>query len=344
MPPDEAYVIYTSGTTGKPKGVSVSHRNITNLIRSSPGNLNIAPDTRVGQVLNIAFDMCAWEIFACLLNGGTLVIRDSSSADGWQRVLRSVNVLITTPSILSKYNPPDFPNIRTITTAGEPCSQQLADKWATRCQFFNCCGPTEVTIVNTMHEHIAGRPVCIGTPTPNNSVYVLDENDLPVPVGTPGTLWAGGLGISRGYVNLPSLTDSRFRKDPFSSIGSTMYNTGDIGVMNLDGTISHLGRIDDQVKMKGFRVELDGVAAAISSCPGITMSCAIVNSDILYGFYSPSSIAQESVKNKVAQILPYYANPSRYISLDSFPLTMNGKVDKRALKQMADSKFAHFPS
>ncbi|KAJ6462318.1 AMP-binding protein [Mycena vulgaris] len=335
VPSDEAYVIYTSGTTGKPKGVSVSHKNVVNLVSVEPGNLGIAPGVRISQLLNVAFDMCAWEIFASLCNGGTLVLRPSGSFSRWTSVIQTVHVVVATPSILSKYHPDQFPGVVRVAVAGERCSQDLADAWAAKRIFLNCCGPTEVTIINTVHRHQAGMPVSIGKPTPNNSVYVLDDDLNPVPVGSTGVLWAGGSGICAGYVNLPDLTKAKFKRDPFfTSPMCLMYNTGDIGRQLRDGSFEHLGRIDDQIKIKGFRVELDGVAAVIESCPGVLVAAALCVDGELWGVYTthPSTrVDSSSLKEHVARIQPYYAVPASFLAIGAFPLSSNGKIDKSQL-------------
>ncbi|KZT66961.1 amino acid adenylation domain-containing protein [Daedalea quercina L-15889] len=328
---DIAYIIYTSGTTGKPKGVCVTHRNVTNLLCLSPGSLGIAPGVHVAQLLNVAFDMCAWEILGCLMNGGTLHLRGPHRAD-WINVLKTVQVVICTPSILASHDPADYPNLRVVATAGEPCPQPLADKWAAHVRYFNCCGPTEVTIVNTMSEHRSGTAVNIGMPTANNAVYILDKKLRPVPRGQPGVMWAAGEGVSLGYLNRADLNRSKFLTDPFSrTSGRLMYNTGDLGRWTVDGRLEHLGRVDDQVKIKGFRVELDGVSAAMRACPGVTSACAILVDNELWGIYAPIDVGWEHVRDATAKIQPYYAVPTRYKALGSFPLTSNGKVDKRAL-------------
>ncbi|RMZ74524.1 non-ribosomal peptide synthetase [Pyrenophora seminiperda CCB06] len=258
-PYDGAYAIYTSGSTGKPKGVDVTHSNVTNALLLEPARLGITVGSKVAQVLSIAFDMGAWEIIGCLMNGGTLCMRGSD----WKATLSQVDTLISTPSILAKYPKRSYPNIKHIASGGEPCPQALADEWAENASFINICGPTEITILNTAHRHTPGQPNSIGTPLPNTRCYLLDEDEQPVPSGQKGTMWVGGAGVTRGYINLPELTSRRYKLDKFINDGSMMFNTGDIARWREDGELDMLGREDDQVKIKGFRVELDGITSVI---------------------------------------------------------------------------------
>ncbi|KAH9846556.1 hypothetical protein C2E23DRAFT_852192 [Lenzites betulinus] len=330
---DEAYVIYTSGTTGMPKGVSVTHRNVTNLLCNEPGNLHIQPGTKVSQLLNIAFDMCAWEVLGCLLNGGTLVLRGSGRED-WHNTLRSVDVVIATPTVLQRHRAVDYPNVRIVATAGEPCPRPLADEWSAEGRtFYNCCGPTETTIVNTMHRVGRGTRLSIGSPTPNNRVYILGGDLQPLPIGCVGTMWAAGYGVTAGYVNRPELTHQKYMQDPFCDDGM-MFNTGDLGRWNEYGELEHFGRADDQVKVKGFRVELDGVASVMEAHPAVQKAVAILVGAELCGFVSPSSAFVPDVRTFIEERLPYYSVPSTLVSLDEFPMTANGKVDKKALQRL----------
>ncbi|GJF00261.1 nonribosomal peptide synthetase [Phanerochaete sordida] len=310
------------------------HRNVTNLVCLAPGNVEMAPGRRVAQLLNIAFDMAAWETLGSLSNGATLCIRGKSSKE-WQDVLRTVDIVIATPSIIARYHPSDYPNIKVLATAGEPCPQALADRWASAAHYYNSCGPTEITIVNTVQLHKVGDTMSIGAPTPNNNVYVLDENLAPVPIGQPGVMWAGGGGITRGYVDLPEKTAERYMRDPFADDGSFMFNTGDLGRWRPDGTLEHLGRVDDQVKIKGFRVELDGVSAAMQTSPLVKDAVAILIDGALWGFVTPADVNIDAVTEATQKVQPYYAVPTRWYALDELPHTANGKIDKRALKAAA---------
>ncbi|KAG6910275.1 hypothetical protein DXG01_011672 [Tephrocybe rancida] len=331
---DSCYIIYTSGTTGVPKGVDVLHKNVTNLVCMEPGNLKMKHEVRVSQLMNISFDMAQWEILGSMANGATLCLRGKTSKE-WRAVMRTVDVVVATPSMLAPHKPEDYPNIKVIAVAGEPCPKALADTWAKQCAFYNCCGPTEITIVNTMHLHKSGKVLGIGGPTPNNTVYVLDEKAQPVPIGQMGVMWAGGAGITRGYLNLPDKTSEKYKRDPFLDDGSMMFNTGDLGRWLPDGDLEHLGRVDHQVKVKGFRVELDGVAAAMETTPGVKVATAILIKGELWGFFAPANVKVDDVMAATARVQPHYAVPTKYVALGTFPETSNGKSDKRALEKIA---------
>ncbi|KJZ77824.1 hypothetical protein HIM_03001 [Hirsutella minnesotensis 3608] len=306
---DGCYVIYTSGTTGKPKGVDVTHKNVANLVCLSPGGLGIRPGMRVGQVLNISFDMAAWEIFACLCNGGTLVVRGSK----WEPTIREIDVLICTPTILSQYHPAKYPNIKIVATAGEADLLELL-----RADGNDDC-----------------EAVSIGRPTPNNTVYILDDAGEPVAEGVPGVMWAGGHGVSRGYVGLQAKTSESYIPDPFLDDGSRMYCTGDLGRWRTDGSIDILGRCDDQVKVKGFRVELDGVSSSLASANGVARATALLVDGEIHGFVVPAEQNIDAILEHTRKFQPYYAVPVRVHQMPEFPTTANGKINKTMLRALA---------
>lgn len=214
---------------------------------------------------------------------------------------------------------------------------ELADLWSRHADFHNGSGPTEVTMGNTLDRFVYGRRISIGTPIPNTTLYILDEHLQPVPVGETGLMWCGGSALSRGYLNRPDKTAERFRPDPFLINGcGMMYNTGDLGRFRPDGSVDHLGREDDLVKVNGFRVELDGVSAAMSSCSGIQLAVALMVGKDMWGFITPETAQPEVVRDHTAALNPYYAVPTRYLPLSTIPLTRNGKVDKAALRSLAE--------
>ncbi|MHC5906211.1 amino acid adenylation domain-containing protein [Streptomyces sp. S6] len=332
-PDDGCYVLFTSGTTGHPNGVKVTHRNVANILLTEPGSLGIGPGDRVAQLLNIAFDMAAWEILGCLAHGATLVIRDRDIA----ATARTATVLIATPTVLSGIDPADCPRVRAVAVAGEPCPRPLADAWASRAAFYNCCGPTETTIVNTMSRHDPRNPLLtIGRPTPNNTVYVLDADRRPLPIGEVGEMWAGGDCVSAGYLANARLNAERYAPDPFLGGGRRMFRTRDLGRWTPDGRLEHLGRTDDQVKVRGFRVELDSVSSVLEQVPGVVRAVTLKRDDrSLVSFVCPADVDPGTARQAVADALPYYCVPDNVMALTSLPETDRGKIDKPALLQLA---------
>ncbi len=332
-PDDGCYVLFTSGTTGCPNGVRVTHRNVANILLTAPGDLGIRPGDRVAQLLNVAFDMAAWEILGCLTHGGTLVIRGKDIT----AAARTADVLIATPTVLSGIDPAACPRVRTVAVAGEPCPRPLADRWARRAAFFNCCGPTETTIVNTMSRHGLDRPLLtIGRPTPNNTVYVLDADRRPLPIGEAGEMWAGGACVSAGYLGNEALTGERYAPDPFLGGDHLMFRTRDLGRWTADGELEHLGRTDDQVKVRGFRVELDSVSSVLESVEGCVRAVTLRrDARTLVSFVCPADVDPDRARRAVADALPYYCVPESVMPLTSLPETDRGKIDKQALLRMA---------
>ncbi|WP_245662948.1 amino acid adenylation domain-containing protein [Endozoicomonas arenosclerae] len=333
---DNCFILFTSGTTGKPNGVQVTHGNVCNILLTEPGNLGIKPGYKVSQLLNIAFDMAAWEILGCLAQGGTLVIREKDFTEA----VRHCDVVIATPSILAKVDVSQCHKIKTVAVAGEPCPRPLAEKWAAKCRFINSCGPTETTIINTaQHFRSHSLNLTIGKPTPNNTVYVLDEHKQPCAIGEVGEIWAGGKGVSAGYINNPLLNTERYQPDPFMADGSFMFRTRDLARWNEDGELEHFGRTDDQVKVKGFRVELDAISNTMESSGACQQAVTLkLNDKELVTFVRPANASIQKCLKAVESKLPYYCLPSSIVALPEFPVTARGKTDKRALLSMIQKK------
>ena len=325
------FILFTSGTTGEPNGVQVTHKNLTNVLLTSPGNLGIVPGMKVSQILNISFDLCAWEILGTLSNGGAIFIREKSI----QETIEKVNVVISTPTILSKIDSEKCTQLQTVAVAGEPCSKSLADLWSKKANFYNCCGPTETTIVNTMHEYLGSdHPISIGSPTPNNTVYVLDDNLKPLPIGEIGEVWAGGPCVTAGYVGNPDLNKERYLEDPF--IEGQMFRTRDLGRWNENGELEHYGRTDDQVKIRGFRVELDSISSVLEMIPGITRAVTIkLNDRDLASFVVCEDTSLMKIYKTLEKQLQYYCVPEVIMKLKEFPMTDRGKIDKKELVKIA---------
>lgn len=333
QPKDVCMMLFTSGTTGVPNGVQVTHSNLVNILLTSPGDMGITSGTKVGQILSIAFDMAAWEIWGCLANGGTLIIRGKDI----QETAEKVDVLIATPSILGGLDAQRCTAIKAVAVAGEPCPRPLADRWANICAFHNSCGPTETTIVNTLARHSATKEhLSIGRPTPNNTVYILDENMAPLPIGETGEMWAGGDCVTAGYLANDALNAERYRPDPFLGGGRMMFRTRDLGQWTKTGELLHFGRVDDQVKVRGFRVELDGISSTLESAQNCERAVALkYDNRTIIAFVSPATVDTDEAISRAKTKLPYYCVPQHVFALESLPRTSRGKIDKSVLLELS---------
>ncbi|MBD1555482.1 amino acid adenylation domain-containing protein [Vibrio sp. S9_S30] len=328
-PESRCFILFTSGTTGTPNGVQVTHQNVANIVMTTPGNLGIEPGMKVGQILSIAFDMCAWEIFVTLCHGATLLIRSRNI----EATVSQADVVIATPSILASLDAERCQSIQVAAVAGEPCPQPLADQWGAFCRFYNACGPTETTIINTAQHYSNNcEELTIGKPTPNNTVYVLDDNLKPCAIGDVGEMWAGGLCVTAGYIGNEVLNADRYRPDPFLGGKYKMFRTRDLGKWTKNGELLHLGRTDDQVKILGFRVELDSVSRVLEKTENCHQAVTIkIDCKTLIAFVTPANVSTSDAKKQVQKHLPYYCVPSTVFALNSLPKTSRGKIDKRAL-------------
>jgi amino acid adenylation domain-containing protein len=355
-----AYVIYTSGSTGQPKGAQLRHRGLCNLSRWQRGAFRVTAQARVLQFSPFSFDASVWEKAMALGNGARLVLaRQATLASGAElaRLLKEQGITHVTlpPSVLSVLDPQDLPDLQVVISAGEACSRELVQRWGAGRVFVNAYGPTETTVCASaaVCDPADEQPPSIGTAIANFRLYVLDANGQPVPIGVPGELHIGGIGVARGYLHRPELTAAKFVADPFVTEAEAaachlhpsafrLYKTGDLVKYRPDGKLEFLGRLDHQVKVRGFRIELGEVEAVLQGCPGVQDGVVIAQDNRLIGYLvlppsertpdngaAPATLAE--IKSHLRARLPEYMVPSVFIVLDQLPLSPSGKVDRKAL-------------
>ena len=340
-----AYVIYTSGSTGLPKGVMIEHHSAINLAYALIDAFDIQPTSRVLQFTSFSFDVSVSEVVMALLAGATLVIEDRESLLPGPELIQvlqeqRITTVSMVSSVLAALPDADLPDLHTLIVGGEAPSRELVARYAPGRQFFNCYGPTEATVCSTMMLCQAGmNNPPIGRPIANATVYVLDANLNPVPVGVPGELYIGGKGLARGYWNRPELTAESFIPHPFGTAGERLYRTGDLVRYRQDGNLEFLGRIDHQVKIRGYRIELGEIENAIRQHPAVQEAVVIAREEkagdkrlaaylVAAGKVQPPA---EEIALFLKETLPEYMVPAGVVWLDAIPLTVNGKVDRRAL-------------
>ncbi|CAM5460279.1 non-ribosomal peptide synthetase [Streptomyces aurantiogriseus] len=344
-PGDPAYVIYTSGSTGRPKGVVVGHASAAALTAQA-GRFGVREGTRVLQFASLSFDAAAWEVLTTLVTGAVLVLATEEQrgpGDPLATYLTDagIDVVCLPPAVLAAWpeDRPAPPGI-TVITAGEACPPALVEKWAANTTLLNAYGPTETTVCATVSTPLipGGRPP-IGTPLAGTVVHVLDDDLRPVPVGVTGELYVGGASLALGYLGRPDLTAQRFVTDPHGGPGARMYRTGDLVRWRADGTLDYVGRADDQVKLRGFRIELAEVESALLAHPEVDRAAVVVREDRpgdkrLVAYVVPAAGATPppaTLRTHVAGRLPDYMVPAAVVTLADLPLTTNGKLDRRAL-------------
>lgn len=275
-----AYVIYTSGSTGTPKGVLLAHRGLCNVVEAQRHLFHPSRDSRILQFSSLSFDASIFEIALALGSGSTLYIPPKAAQLPGMALMRfladnAITHALLTPAVLAVLPAADLPDLQILITGGESCSSQVLDRWAADRRFFNAYGPTEATIWATIAELIPGdNPLTIGRPLLNTQVYILDPHLNSVPIGIPGELYIGGAGVAQGYLNRSELTAERFVLSPFDH-ESRLYKTGDRAQYHTDGTIEFLGRVDHQIKIRGFRVELGEIEATLQGHAAIREAVVI---------------------------------------------------------------------
>ncbi|MDC3955553.1 amino acid adenylation domain-containing protein [Polyangium jinanense] len=309
-PDDLAYVIYTSGTTGKPKGVLLSHRGLVNVAEAQRRIFELGAGDRVPQLAPLGFDAATFEIWLALASGATLCLgprEDVLPGEPLGRFLsrHRISMATLTPSALAALPVADLPALRTIAVAGEACTPALVEAWARGRRFFNLYGPTEATIWSTANPCAEPADATrIGCPIPNTQVYVLDRRQKLVPFGTPGELYIGGVGVARGYLHRPELTNERFVPNPFGE--GKLYRTGDLVRRRAEGHLEFLGRVDDQVKIRGHRIELGEIESILGSHPAVREAVVVAREDRpgdkrLVAYVVPASSDVEAQASHVEQ-------------------------------------------
>ena len=334
-----AYVIYTSGTTGKPKGVMVERRNLAHHVASWDKIVRDDSEHRWLQFASINFDASVMEIFNSLTRGATLVVAPSDTRTDPEAVWE----LLDSHRITHAFIPPAMLRVlarlkpRALTDifcGGEAGDDATVDFWSQAVRYWNAYGPTETTVTSSVHLLTPGKSATdLGSALPGYSMFVLtDELDL-APDGGVGEIWIGGDGVTRGYLGMPELTAARFIENPFGE--GRIYRTGDLARRYPDGGLEFLGRNDFQVKVRGFRIELGDIETAIRGVAGVTDALvSTVNGPsgtTLAAWYTSADVPPQTVADQISEILPHYEVPDRLIRLDAFPLTLNGKIDRKRL-------------
>ncbi|WP_330299314.1 amino acid adenylation domain-containing protein [Streptomyces sp. NBC_00503] len=346
-----AYVIYTSGSTGQPKGTVVTHRGVSSLVEAHVARMAVTADSRMLQLVSPSFDVSICEMFTALLSGAALVLADKEDLVPGLPLARTVDRhevthMMLPPAMLAALPADSLTSVVSLLTGGDAPSPELVAQWAPGRRMMNVYGPTETTVCATMSAPMAAddRVFPIGTPIHNTRVYVLDAALQPVSIGVAGELYIAGPGVARGYLGKPVVTAERFVACPFGRPGERMYRTGDTVSWNADGALVFHGRADDQVKIRGFRIELGEVQSALTAHPGVDQAVVVVDDRKrgdrrLVGYVVPATDRSDDerlvddVRALVRDRLPGHMVPSSLMVIGELPLTLSGKLDKRALPE-----------
>ncbi len=356
-----AYVLYTSGSTGNPKGVQIEHHSLVNFLLSMQKTPGIRPDDSLLAITTISFDIAGLEIYLPLISGAELVLADTESAKDGRVLLdiiegQNISMMQATPStwrmVIEAGWEKKLP--LKILCGGEALPKDLADKLIARgSSLWNMYGPTETTIWSAVKQiKTSDEAITIGRPINNTQLFILDDYQKPLPEGSVGEIYIGGDGVARGYLNRPDLTNEKFADNPFHDFaGKKIYRTGDLGKFVDGGEVQCLGRIDHQVKIHGYRIELEEIEQALLRQPGIKEAVVVANQDRLAAYIVPDNSATQEVsgnnnefneswqgqqllanwKQGIKELLPEYMLPKDFVVLKKLPQTPNGKIDRNAL-------------
>ena len=336
---DVAYAIYTSGSTGNPKGVLVTHRGIENVVNEQKRLFNVTPDDRICFFASISFDASVFEILMGIGHGATLYFDDKEKI-GVGKILNhylrdhKISIVTLPASVLESMENKDLQKLRVIVTAGEPCSKSVKEKWVQDHEFYNAYGVTEATIWNTTERCATGEEMNIGYSISNTRLAIVNSDMNICPEGVPGELLIAGVGLSDGYIGLPDLNENKF---VINEENEKFYRSGDLVRLNKADKIEYLGRIDNQVKLRGFRIELEEIERLLENHKKISSAIVVIDKsnkfEKLLAFVKPVDnayeILEEEIKKYLEELVPAYMIPSEIVSVTDWKLTVNGKIDKK---------------
>ncbi|HEX2202014.1 MAG TPA: non-ribosomal peptide synthase/polyketide synthase [Longimicrobium sp.] len=346
-PENAAYVIYTSGSTGRPKGVVVPHRAIVNSVAEAVERYGIGAGDHLLQWASYSFDGSLMEIAAALISGASLRLAPRDELLPGPDLARKlaaweVTWMVMVPSALAAMPAAELPKLRIVGIGGEALAPELVERWAPGRRMVDLYGPTEAAVWCAGGDVAPGEPVTIGTAVSNVRLHVLDPAGQPAPTGVPGELYVGGANVARGYLGRPALTAERFVPDPFSrEPGARMYRTGDRVRRRADGRLEFVGRADEQVKVRGFRVEPGEIEAAVLALPGVREAAVVArphaSGDVrIVAYVVPAdavALDVDALRAALAAELPDYMVPAAFVAMDALPTLPNGKTDRRALPE-----------
>jgi amino acid adenylation domain-containing protein len=351
-----AYIVYTSGSTGVPKGVMITHQSVVDYVYGIMARTNMAACKSFGLVSTIAADLGNTVIYSCLLTGGALhVFSETAVMHGEKMAASQIDCLKIVPSHWKALQRTDklFAAAKCLVFGGEPLTTDIIEtlkKQGAACNVYNHYGPSETTIgklIKQIDLSSASIDITLGSPFCNSQVYILDAAGRLVPVGVAGEICIGGDGVARGYLNQPALTAEKFVNNPFRP-GERMYRTGDLGRWTAQGDIEFMGRKDDQIKIRGYRVELNEIALALLDHPQIAGAVVIVKSkadgdkELIAYVVSEATINAQDLRLYLSSSLPAYMIPVHFVQLPELPLTANGKVDRKKLPDVEELTDANY--
>ncbi|MEV6766723.1 amino acid adenylation domain-containing protein [Streptomyces sp. NPDC051105] len=349
-PDDLAYVLYTSGSTGVPKGVAVEHRALLNLAVNVRPVFPVTAEDRVLQFVSFGFDVAVSDLFFSWVAGAELHIarEDERLGEALQARLRDSRItyvfLPPSAAMTLPRAPGALPELRTLAVGGEACPAELVERLGEEGRrIVNGYGPSEATVYSTTAVLRPGEPVVIGAAVPGTRTYVLDNRLRPVPVGVTGELYVAGASLARGYVGRPGMTAERFVADPYGPPGSRMYRTGDLCRVDAHDVLHYLGRIDSQVKLRGFRLELGEIEALLAGHPDVAVAAAAVRGTgtrqrLVAYLVATSDVSDEALRAHLAERLPGYAVPEVFVRLPELPVNPSGKIDRARLPEPPASR------